>query len=222
MPSGKDILFLSDTLFDIDIGVIRYLQKYCNNSEFLDLDKLNSDDLFFVSYLMDDCVNNIIDSVIKEDYKESSESLYKEIIDTKYKEVIKLSPMTHLLDMIFAFKNAELNTGIVPVVVCKDQFEVDKIKEFNQNIECLITSTDSDIFNLNLNRFTRIFIRNIKDILKFDLENKLLGKSIVILSYRYNFELNNPIKILEEYTAISDVNIIESAIPYIGYTPPVG
>lgn len=222
MPSGKDILFFSDTIFDIDLGIIKYMQKNCSESKYLDLDKLNNDNLFFISYLIEECNTNILDSIFKDEYKQDTPNLYNELITTKYQEIIKLSPMTNILDMIITFKKAELNTGIIPVVSCKEQCEIDKIKEIDQSIDCQFNCTDNDIFDLDLNRYTRIFIRNIKDIMKFDIYDKLLGKDIVVLSYRYNFELNNPIKLLEKYTSVADVNILESAIPYTGYIPPLG
>ena len=222
MPSGKDILFFSDTIFDIDLGIIEVMKKKYSNPKLVKTNILNADPLFFKSYLIEDCTTNILDSVLVDEAKSSSTDLYNDILKNDYLNVIRAAPMTGLMNLVLLHKEAENNTNIKPVVICKSELETNILHSLNQDIETILCKTEDDLKEIMLERFTRIHVRHIQDLYNLKFEN-IEGKSLIVLSYRFNFELSNKDRLLDKYTALlSDVNEFQVMIPYLDYACPEG
>lgn len=213
MSSGKDILFFSDTIFDIDLGVFGYFYTHLFNSPYFDQEKLLKTPEMLKSYLVLDCLTNILDFALKPQFRGTSDSLFREALDKHYQEIVNFSPYTDILKIVLAQLDSQASINISPVVLCRSEFEIELLHKINNNIECILCPTDKDIMELSLKRFTRILLRRVTDIPKFS-PKELGGKNIVILSYRYNFEVNNIIELRKEYVNTLLANEFESMIPY--------
>lgn len=218
MPSGKDILFFADTIFDIDIGVAELVKSKFITSEYINHEVAKEPVDHLKYWIVEKCHNNIMDKLLKKEYQSNSSSynIYNDIIKNYYDKVIELSPVTGLINLLLLHKEAELNTGISPVVLCRSKLEEQRIKSYNINIETILVESDTDIKTIQLNRFTRIIVRRMEDIIKLNIGN-LQAKSILVLSYRFNFEVTNSALLLEKYTIFPNINNYQAIMPYPDY-----
>lgn len=220
MQSGNNILFLADTIIDTDIGIFNLLKtKYTDstwvNKWFLE----NASEESIKSILIDSCEANLVRYILNADISYKADELYSDIMTNHYDEVIANSViMPDMLKLVKTYRESELSSNIKPMVLCRCQAESDFIHRYDEFIE----TTVIEDFGLFMTKpYCRMIVRHIEDLDKFDLLT-IEGKSIIVLGYRYNFELNDDTKLLEKYTMISDINVFEIIVPYTDYIPPEG
>ena len=73
---SSNILYYSESIIDIDLGVVRFIKKNFSNSKYMDQAILkNNDELFYKSLLVSRESPNPLSVIINPIYKDSADSL---------------------------------------------------------------------------------------------------------------------------------------------------
>ena len=175
------VLVLFDTIIDTDYGLFKVVKKEYSKNEYVNRELINSiNDTVIFDFLNSRKQENILDSLLKPLYRNSSTKLYNEIISTNYIEILEESSVTNVNTLVQNF----IDSGLVDVtVLCKNKIEEQTIKNKIINVS---TITANDFSMLDISEYSSIFIKCIKDLSKF--KKYLPGMQVYMLNYPFNFE----------------------------------
>lgn len=203
MPSAiNSVITTFESVFDLGIGLLNVIKKHYGedkehfNCDLLDLPK---DDIAYGILTLRS--ENPLDFVIKDKYKESSNDLRDQIVEKYYNEIIESSRPTALYDLFRAFKSVGGGNIVSAMIVCKDEQQLQFIKKKIPTIDAVV----KDYKDIDRESYGAIYINKFTTLSKFD---KVLGKTIFLLNYRYNFEEDGSSLNKDYYKIYSEFNEI--------------
>lgn len=213
------ILFTSESLFDINIGLVSLVYKEYDNPNIIKSEFKDVAVSFLQQYLLEQALEpNILEIIFKD--KTISKDYYDLFLKDEWLNIIKQSPTTSIVELIKTYKISKGATNINPVILSRSEEERAFIASLIKNID-IIVCPNEELNKFDLGMFSKIVVGDIRFLSNFNLE-RIAGKSILVLAYRYNFDVDNDSKLLSTISYISDINEFETALPYIDYEPPVG
>ena len=203
MPSAiNSAITTFDSIFDLNVGLIRVIQKhYGKDTEHFNRDLLSLPDDDIAYSILTLRSDNPVDFVINDKYKDSSADLKDQIMEKYYSEIIKLSRPTALFDLFMAFKTLGGGNMVNASVVCKDEQQLQFIKKNIPTIEAVV----KEYKDINRESYGSIYINKFTTLSEFD---RVLGKTIFLLNYRYNFEEDGSSLNKDYYRIYSEFNEI--------------
>jgi len=203
MPSAiNSVITTFESVFDLGIGLVNVIKKhYGEDKEHFNCDLLNlpKDDIAYGILTLRS--ENPLDFVIKDKYKESSNDLRDQIVEKYYNEIIESSRPTALYDLFRAFKSVGGGNIVSAMIVCKDEQQLQFIKKKIPAIDVVV----KDYKDINRESYGAIYINKFTTLSEFD---KVLGKTIFLLNYRYNFEEDGSSLNKDYYKIYSEFNEI--------------
>lgn len=192
-----------ESMFDLNFGLIKVIQKHFKHANCFDqnLLELSDDDLAYE--LMTNKNENPIKWIFKKDYSEDSADDLRDTIKEKYyDEVLKFSKPTCIYNIFDAFENIGGGNLITGYVACKNEKQLQFIKNKIPTIKAFV----KEYIDVNRETYGSLYINNIKLIKEFD---KVIGKNIFILNYRYNFEEDGSGLLKDYYSIYKELNEIK-------------
>lgn len=213
---SSSLLFMFDSIVDIDLNMILFLKKNYQSSSYLDPDIIKNNDLnFFKAILIKREDKNPISLIIRDQFANSAANLYYEIITEKYKDILYLD--TPLLAFGILLCNINKAGEFHPTVVCKNEHEIQYIKALVPNVKTISEE------KVNLDHYDSIYVKDFADCIRFDkYESKLKGKNIYILNYDFNLEQGERgILKFEIFEKIPQSNKLSLVDPYTNFKMPI-
>ena len=175
------VLILFDTLVDTDYGLFKVFKKEYSKNEYVNkllIDSINDTNIFdFLNSRKEETILNIL---LKEIYRNSSNKIYNEIMTTNYIKVLEESSVTNINTLM----NNYIASGLIDItILCKNKIEEQTVKSKIKNIN---TITSNDFSMIDISEFGSIFVKNIKDLIQF--KKYLDGKQVYLSNYPFNFE----------------------------------
>lgn len=198
-----------DAVVDTDLAIIDYMISNYNKSFFKE-SVLNASSRNVIKNLLlfrEDI--NPLTILLKDEYLESAEDLFKEIINTKYEEVLKLAEPTDIFRYIKTLED-ETEGVVISTINCKNKLEQQMINE-------LAGIMRTDINQKDMNTFTCLFVKNIKDI---ETYRNFGGKYIYLSNFKFN--LNEDFVIKLDIASVAGYNSVKIIDPYVGLILPKG
>ena len=203
------VLILFDTLVDTDYGLFKVFKKEYSKNEYVNkllIDSINDTNIF--DFLNSRKEENILNILLKDIYRNSSNKIYNEIMTTNYIKVLEESSVTNVNTLM----NNYLASGLVDItILCKNKIEEQTVKSKIKNIN---TITSNDFSMIDISEFGSIFVKNIKDLIQF--KKYLDGKQIYLSNYPFNFEMDKQYKSMPLMSVISqlgnphfEVNVVD-------------
>ena len=203
------VLILFDTLVDTDYGLFKVFKKEYSKNEYVNkllIDSINDTNIF--DFLNSRKEENILNILLKDIYRNSSNKIYNEIMTTNYIKVLEESSVTNVNTLM----NNYLASGLVDItILCKNKIEEQTVKSKIKNIN---TITSNDFSMIDISEFGSIFVKNIKDLIQF--KKYLDGKQIYLSNYPFNFEIDRHYKSMPLMSVISqlgnphfEVNVVD-------------
>ena len=156
------VLILFDTLVDTDYGLFKVFKKEYSKNEYVNKLLINSiNDTNIFDFLNSRKEENILNILLKDIYRNSSNKIYNEIMTTNYIKVLEESSVTNINTLM----NNYLASGLVDItILCKNKIEEQTVKSKIKNIN---TITSNDFSMIDISEFGSIFVKNIKDLIQF-------------------------------------------------------
>ena len=203
------VLILFDTLVDTDYGLFKVFKKEYSKNEYVNkllIDSINDTNIF--DFLNSRKEENILNILLKDIYRNSSNKIYNEIMTTNYIKVLEESSVTNVNTLM----NNYLASGLVDItILCKNKIEEQTVKSKIKNVN---TITSNDFSMIDISEFGSIFVKNIKDLIQF--KKYLDGKQIYLSNYPFNFEIDKHYKSMPLMSVISqlgnphfEVNVVD-------------
>lgn len=203
------VLILFDTLVDTDYGLFKVFKKEYSKNEYVNkllIDSINDTNIF--DFLNSRKEENILNILLKDIYRNSSNKIYNEIMTTNYIKVLEESSVTNVNTLM----NNYIASGLVDItILCKNKIEEQTVKSKIKNIN---TITSNDFSMIDISEFGSIFVKNIKDLIQF--KKYLDGKQIYLSNYPFNFEIDRHYKSMPLMSVISqlgnphfEVNVVD-------------
>lgn len=209
---GCKVLFEFQTIVDLDLALLRYIQLEFSKSKFFNKQVLSADTYTLKALLVTRTNKNPLSVIIEDEYMDKIETLYNELIDTKEEDILKLALPLATLTLIGVLNKGE--SGIECVVNCKNVVEEQFIKYIDKDI---VTITDR--YNVDLSKYSGYYIKNVEDSIKY---KTFSGKSIYFLDYEYNIEPNRKDRMpLFKVAALLYSNNLYLVDPYSNFKLPV-
>lgn len=210
---GSTVLFEFETVVDLDLALLKYIQNEYSDSKFFNKHVLMADDYILKSLLLTRTNKNPLSVIIDDAYINNIDNLYGEIIKTKETELFRYSSPLASLTIIHSLNG---DSGIDCVINCKN---VDEEQFIKQHVSPNITTVVQG-YNVDLSRYDAIYIKNVEDSLKYKSIN---GKSIYFLDYDYNIEPDRKdrMPLFSVSIVISSSNNIYLVSPYINFNTPI-
>ena len=203
------VLILFDTLVDTDYGLFKVFKKEYSKNEYVNKLLINSiNDTNIFDFLNSRKEENILNILLKDIYRNSSNKIYNEIMTTNYIKVLEESSVTNVNTLM----NNYIASGLVDItVLCKNKIEEQTVKSKIKNIN---TITSNDFSMIDISEFGSIFVKNIKDLIQF--KKYLDGKQVYLSNYPFNFEIDKHYKSMPLMSVISqlgnphfEVNVVD-------------
>lgn len=203
------VLILFDTLVDTDYGLFKVFKKEYSKNEYVNKLLINSiNDTNIFDFLNSRKEENILNILLKDIYRNSSNKIYNEIMTTNYIKVLEESSVTNVNTLM----NNYLASGLVDItILCKNKIEEQTVKSKIKNVN---TITSNDFSMIDISEFGSIFVKNIKDLIQF--KKYLDGKQIYLSNYPFNFEIDRHYKSMPLMSVISqlgnphfEVNVVD-------------
>ena len=209
-----DVLFEFDTLFDLQIGTVKALQKdFLSggfnphiNFSFLE----NETEETLKVHRVYDLEESIISQSLLGEAKQSASSIFSDYLREDYNRIIELSPITHMVRLIKMYAKTSI---IHPYIICKNEVEERWVREITSNLGNIIrVDTEKEI---DLSNYAKLFLSNIHDILGFKHVECI---TISVLNYGQNFtlieEAEDRVLLPHIVIMLSDINQFEVIEPY--------
>ena len=203
------VLILFDTLVDTDYGLFKVFKKEYSKNEYVNKLLINSiNDTNIFDFLNSRKEENILNILLKDIYRNSSNKIYNEIMTTNYINVLEESSVTNVNTLM----NNYIASGLVDItILCKNKIEEQTVKSKIKNIN---TITSNDFSMIDISEFGSIFVKNIKDLIQF--KKYLDGKQIYLSNYPFNFEIDKHYKSMPLMSVMSqlgnphfEVNVVD-------------
>ena len=203
------VLILFDTLVDTDYGLFKVFKKEYSKNEYVNkllIDSINDTNIF--DFLNSRKEENILNILLKDIYRNSSNKIYNEIMTTNYIKVLEESSVTNVNTLM----NNYIASGLVDItILCKNKIEEQTVKSKIKNIN---TITSNDFSMIDISEFGSIFVKNIKDLIQF--KKYLDGKQVYLSNYPFNFEMDKHYKSMPLMSVMSqlgnphfEVNVVD-------------
>ena len=203
------VLILFDTLVDTDYGLFKVFKKEYSKNEYVNKLLINSiNDTNIFDFLNSRKEENILNILLKDIYRNSSNKIYNEIMTTNYIKVLEESSVTNVNTLM----NNYIASGLVDItILCKNKIEEQTVKSKIKNIN---TITSNDFSMIDISEFGSIFVKNIKDLIQF--KKYLDGKQVYLSNYPFNFEMDKHYKSMPLMSVMSqlgnphfEVNVVD-------------
>lgn len=192
------VLILFDTLVDTDYGLFKVFKKEYSKNEYVNkllIDSINDTNIF--DFLNSRKEENILNILLKDIYRNSSNKIYNEIMTTNYIKVLEESSVTNINTLM----NNYIASGLVDItILCKNKIEEQTVKSKIKNIN---TITSNDFSMIDISEFGSIFVKNIKDLIQF--KKYLDGKQVYLSNYPFNFEMDKHYKSMPLMSVMSQL-----------------
>lgn len=173
---SNNILISYKCVLDTDMAVINYMIKNYYKSKYINKDLIKATDYYKQYLLMTRKEINPLSVVIKEEYKDSINSLYKELQDNHWMDVLRFSSIMsfpQVLDMIYE------QSGYHPVIDCENT----QIGEFIHRHSKI--KWDYKVQCKDIKNFFCIISHDYEELMKY---KPLQGKSIYLPDVEYNYK----------------------------------
>lgn len=203
MPSAiNSAVTTFESVFDLNVGLINVVKKhYGKDKEHFNCDLLDLPDDDIAYGILTLRSDNPVDFIINDKYKDSSDSLRDQIFEKYYSEIIELSRPTSLFDLFKAFKIVGGGNMVNAVVACKDEQQLQFIKKKIPTIDAVV----KEYKDIDRETYGAIYINKFTTLSEFD---RVLGKTIFLLNYHYNFEEDGSSLNKDYYKVYSEFNEI--------------
>ena len=211
---GSAALFEFQSIVDLDLALLKYIQVEFSNSKFFNkIVVQEADDYILKSLLVSRTNINPLSVIIDDKYMSSINGLYDDLILNKENEILKFGTPLATYNIFHIVQNSE--SGIKCVVNCRNVHEEQFIKNIKEDIPII-----TDGYNVDLSKYKAFYIKNVEDALKYKTFN---GKSIYFLDYEYNIEPNRKerLPIIKIGSALSFTNDLYFIDPYKNFVLPV-
>lgn len=212
-----------NTLFDIEFGIIKVIQKNFNiqhNGEYIfNQFTLNTDDNGLKTLILTDEDDNLPALLTRGITGEESLDLAKYICDQChtenkwYHKAIDMALRTSICKLTNMWTKADI---AIVTVLCKNPLEQQIIKQLYPGYKTVVGEY------IDLSSYSVIYIRRFADILRYHQAGKLAGKEIIVPTYWSNMQ---PEDRYRPKTAISyligSINKIKTINPYDNFQLPV-
>ena len=192
------VLILFDTLVDTDYGLFKVFKKEYSKNEYVNrllIDSINDTNIF--DFLNSRKEENILNILLKDIYRNSSNKIYNEIMTTNYIKVLEESSVTNINTLM----NNYIASGLVDItILCKNKIEEQTVKSKIKNVN---TITSNDFSMIDISEFGSIFVKNIKDLIQF--KKYLDGKQVYLSNYPFNFEIDKHYKSMPLMSVMSQL-----------------
>ncbi len=185
-----DILIPFDLLVDTDIGVLKVIERDYNDDRYFNIDRIKDNDYndlddntFYFLLTYRNYINPLY--LITDEKmlsKEDIDDLYNQLLKEKYIDILQLSKTTAIYN-IFHYGMMHNENPFKLTVLCKNELDVEYLKEINFKCKTIIINNKNDLYKLNMNEYEHIYVKNIEDLSYF---NKMEMKNIYIANYRFN------------------------------------
>ena len=203
------VLILFDTIVDTDYGLFKVFKKEYSKNEYVNkllIDSINDTNIF--DFLNSRKEENLLNILLKDIYRNSSNKIYNEIMTTNYIKVLEESSVTNINTLM----NNYIASGLVDItILCKNKIEEQTVKSKIKNIN---TITSNDFSMIDISEAGSIFVKNIKDLIQF--KKYLDGKQIYLSNYPFNFEIDKHYKSMPLMSVMSqlgnphfEVNVVD-------------
>ena len=192
------VLILFDTLVDTDYGLFKVFKKEYSKNEYVNKLLINSiNDTNIFDFLNSRKEENILNILLKDIYRNSSNKIYNEIMTTNYIKVLEESSVTNINTLM----NNYIASGLVDItILCKNKIEEQTVKSKIKNIN---TITSNDFSMIDISEFGSVFVKNIKDLIQF--KKYLDGKQVYLSNYPFNFEIDKHYKSMPLMSVMSQL-----------------
>lgn len=178
-----------ECLFDTDVGLIQIIRKEYRaggifNIDLMDRLSVDRRDLIYYLYTRDN-QNPLLSFMIEPDI-ETATQLYQEFKEKLYDRMIEQGVFTGLFRLCQMFSDAP---EVHPYVYYRNLFELNFLKRFESDLKA-VKLVDKDYVNKNKKDFNQFYIKYTDDQYATSLIKFIDHKSIYILGYGFNFELD--------------------------------
>lgn len=211
----NNVLFLFDSIINVDFGLLKLIKTEYNNSRFMMSQILNNDDNFFRLLLLTAEDTNPLKLVLNEESKDQADSLLSKFMNEEYYKILKYSEKNTIYTILHNYIYST-DGAIDTTVLCTNQQQQQYISNLNHEIFTVVSKLDE----FDITNYDAIFVKDIRDLLQI---KNVTGKSLYILNYRTNFddeEWTKPLgSVIKEY---GNDNIFNIADVYADLSKPLG
>lgn len=192
-----------ESMFDLNVGLVKVIQKhYGKDAKHFNYGLLWLPDDDIAYEVLKQLTDNPLDWLLVPEYKSSAEDLYKELYNKYYSEIIQLSRPTSLYNLFSMFIRVGGGDVVNTAVTCKDEQQLQFIKK-----NCpLLDAHVKEYKDVDRESYGTIYINKFKTLSEFD---RVVGKNIFLLNYRYNFEEDGTRLLKDYYDIYSKFNEIK-------------
>lgn len=216
MEYGNSALAEFDTMFDLDIGIMRLVRDKYSNAKYIKPWVTNGSDEFFRCLSLSRRETNIMETLLTKENVGSANQLLLELYDKHFEEIFKLSPSTSIFGLVKLYAQA---SGIAHVgVICKNPIEEQYIKSLQLKMDIV-----TDTIQPNPVGYDAIFIHNIENIPNYNSKNNLKGYTLYVSNYMFNYvvaENGTNILKVDKLVDIAVANNIFTVDPFVGVKLP--
>jgi hypothetical protein len=207
---GMNNIATFDCVTDRDMAIVKIIREKYNNSNFIRQEILHADEYFLRCLLIMRKDINPLSVVLKKEYLSSADDILEELLASEdIYDKLSTNAIYSLLNMYMT-----TNGVITCDILCKNEQEEHYIKSLEDNNVGTIVG---DIKKVNVSSYDSFFVRDYRDILKF---NVLKGKYIYVPTYAFNFEEDEKTPLLSVSVQVADINIVKTLCPYPNFILP--
>ena len=183
----NNVLFTSDILYDTDFGLVKMIGSLPFKDYFrTDYLSLLENDNVLIYNLTNILPKNPFEYILKDEYRDSAESLYEECVDNEIDIVLDYGRFTDILRMVETYN---LSTSIEVTIACRNEQEKQVI---SSRIKCK-TIIQKD-YRIDIDSYDSIFTKRFSTVENF---LPISGKNFYIGNIHYNLESGQLSKPLE-------------------------
>lgn len=178
-----------ECLFDTDVGLIQVIRKEYRSGGIFNLelmDRLSVDRRDLIYYLYTRENQNPLLSFMNEPDIETADQLYQEFKEKLYDQMIENGVFTGLFQLCKMFVDSP---EIHPYIYYRNLFELNFLKQFENELGST-RLVDKDYVNKNKKDFNQFYIKYTDDQYTISLIQFIDHRSVYILGYSFNFELD--------------------------------
>lgn len=189
-------MFMFNTLYDTDFGIINLIKKSYINDERINQDFYTKNNTIrkMVLSLYNRNKKNPLYLILKDNYSDQAKSLYDELIKTHYSDILDCSCYTGLYYLARALK---ISQDISSYIFCLNDDEVNIISK-EESLKGIMIITKKNILS-HISEINQFYFKSLYDDKYTELlSESLIQKSIYIEDYSFNFDKENKI-IIDDY-----------------------
>ena len=206
--------FEFETLVDIDLGLLIYIQLNFAGSNYFIPQVMKADNYVLRSLLLTRDKVNPLSVIIKDEYMDSIDNLYNEILDSKFLDIANISPPLATFKL---YRTLCKTDGLVDAfIICMNEKQASFLNGVDKRMK-----TTTDGYNTKLYQVDALYVKVFDLIYKY---KNLVKKSIYIMDYDFNIEPNRKDRIpkLDLARLLGATNNIYIVAPYHNFNNPIG